>query len=106
MKENQIVSITVGDNARRTVDVSFHGTKLRVATGPLHLARTMNAVLMPVFTVMRETGTIVVNVERPLMTGDDDQSESYESVAQRHARTLEHYLLQCPDQWIVRGAND
>jgi len=106
LKENRIVSITVGDQARRTVEASIMGTTARVATGPLHLARSMNAVLIPVFTVMRDTGTLVVNVERPLMTGDDDQAESYESVAQRHARMLEHYLQQFPGQWILRGVND
>jgi lauroyl/myristoyl acyltransferase len=99
LAENRIVSIAVGAKARRTADVDLLGTKLRLATGPLHLARTTNAVLLPVFTVMRETGAMVVNVERPLMTGDDDQEECYESVAQRYARTLERYLLQYPDQW-------
>jgi lauroyl/myristoyl acyltransferase len=105
LKENRIVSITVGDQAKRTVEVSIVGTTVRVATGPLHLARTMNAVLIPVFTVMRDTGTLVVNVERPLMTGDDDRAESYESVAQRHAWMLEHYLQQFPGQWNESGMN-
>jgi hypothetical protein len=54
---------------------------------------------------MRDTGTLVVNVGRPLMTGDDDQAESYESVVQRHARMLEHYLQQYPDQWNESGMN-
>jgi lauroyl/myristoyl acyltransferase len=105
LKENRIVSITVGDQAKRTVEVSIVGTTVRVATGPLHLARTMNAVLIPVFTVMRDTGTLVVNVERPLMTGDDDRAESYGSVAQRHAWMLEHYLQQFPGQWNESGMN-
>jgi lauroyl/myristoyl acyltransferase len=106
LRENRIVSITVGDQAKRTADVNILGTTMRVATGPLHLVRSMNAALIPVFTVMREGGTLEVNVERPLMTGDDDQAESYESIAQRHARMLEHYLLQTPDQWNESGINE
>jgi lauroyl/myristoyl acyltransferase len=99
LKENRIVSITVGHQARRIADVDLLSGKLQLATGPLHLARTMNTALLPVFTVMRETGTIVVHVECPLMVGGDDREAPYESIAQRYARRLEHYLLQYPDQW-------
>jgi lauroyl/myristoyl acyltransferase len=106
LKENRVVSITVGLQARRAADVDLLSAKLRLATGPLHLARTMNAVLLPVFTVMRETGTMVVNVESPLMTGGDDQEEPYEAVAQRYARMLEPYLLHYPDQWNQSGRGD
>lgn len=99
LKENRIVSITVGRQARRAAVVDLLSTKLRVPTGPLHLARISNAPLLPVFTVMGETGTIVVHVESPLMASVDDREESFDAVAQRYARRLEHYLLKYPDQW-------
>ncbi len=101
LKENRIVSITVGAQAKRTVRVDFLSTELRLATGPLHLARTANAVLLPVFTIKRETGALAVNVESPLIGGvsGDDREEPYESVIQRYARRLERYVLQYPDQW-------
>ena len=99
LEENRIVSITVGAQARRTAEVDLLSTKLRPATGPLHLAQTTKAVLLPVFTVMRETGAMVVNVEGPLIGGGDDQEEPYESVCQCYARRLERFVLQYPDQW-------
>jgi lauroyl/myristoyl acyltransferase len=99
LKEGRIVSITVGDQARRTAEVNLPSTTVRIATGPLHLARTMNAVLLPVFTVIRKTGTIVVNVEGPLIGGGDEQGKAYECLAQCYACKLEGYLQQYPDQW-------
>ncbi len=100
LKENRIVSITVGSQAARTVRVDFLCAQLRLATAPVHLARTAKAVLLPVFTVKRETGAMVVTVESPLI-GDsgDDREEPYESVCERYARRLERYVLQYPDQW-------
>ena len=99
LKQNRIVSITVGDQANRLAYLNLFKGKQPVATGPLHLTRTMNSVLLPVFTVIQESGTFAVVIESPLMIGSTDREEAYESIAQRYARRLERYLLQYPDQW-------
>ena len=103
LKENRIISISVGGQAKRFVPVDFLNCELRLGTGPLHLARTSKAVLLPIFTVKQETGILVVNVEPPLIGGvGDDGEEPYESVVQRYAERLRHYVLQYPDQWSAK----
>jgi lauroyl/myristoyl acyltransferase len=94
-----VISITVGQQAARTAEVDFLDAKLLLATGPLHLARSTGAPLLPVFTVMDGAGRLVVHVERPLIAGDGDQGESYEAIAQDYAQRLAPYLLRYPDQW-------
>jgi lauroyl/myristoyl acyltransferase len=99
LRMNRVVSITVGSFARKTVEAAFFSGTLRLATGPLHLARTMDAVLLPVFSVRLDTGQIVVNVEGPLLgqrEGQDD--EPYESVIRRYVKRLESYVLRFPSQ--------
>lgn len=103
LEENRIVCVRASDQARRTVEVDVLGATVRVATGPLHLARTTHAVVLPTFTVLSDRG-LVVNVEESLMNaGDDDQEQTYEVIAQRYARRLEPYLLEYPDQWSQNG---
>ena len=69
-------AISVGGPAKRFVPVDFLNFELRLATGPLHLARTSNAVLLPIFPVKQETGILVVNVEPPLIGGVGDATHA------------------------------
>ena len=99
LRENGIVSIAVSDQARRTVEVDMLGATVRMATGPLHLARTAQSVLLPTFTVLAEKG-LVVNVETPLMSETDNgEEETYQALAERWVRRFEPYLLEYSDQW-------
>ena len=66
LAENGVISITVGDEAARTLDVPVLGVPLRLATGPVHLASTSRAALIPVFTVRDGSGVFVVTLETPL----------------------------------------
>jgi lauroyl/myristoyl acyltransferase len=99
LQQNKIVSITVGNQAKKTTCVDLMSAKLRLATGPLYLTRTMKSVLLPVFTVMQSTGTFVVHVESPLMAGCEDPEAPYECIVQSYAQRLKYYLLQYPEQW-------
>ena len=84
--------------------MNFLSAKLCLATGPLHLARTKGAALLPVFTVRQEPGTLAVTVQSPL-AGVDNPEETYESVCQRYARSLEQFVLRYPDQWNPNWSN-
>ena len=100
LKENRVVTITVGDQARKTVRVAFLGSRLRLATGPVHLARTSKAALLPVFTVRTGTGILVVNIESPLSRPTEGNSdEPYEAVIRHYVQQLEQYILEYPNQW-------
>lgn len=102
LSENRIVSLSVGDTGRRTTRIDFLGTKLILATGPLHIARQSSAVLLPVFTVRQDDGRFLVRIEAPLIGGaTDDGKTPYDVVARDFAARLEAYVVRYPDQWPV-----
>ena len=107
LTENRIVSITVGRRANKTAHVPFLGSKLRLATAPVHLARTTGAALLPVFAVRTEPGHFAVMIEGPLIPpAGGDPDEPYEAVAQRCAEKLGEYILAYPDQWSRSWASE
>jgi lauroyl/myristoyl acyltransferase len=93
---NGIVWIAVGPEARRTLDVAFLGGTIRLPTGPLHLARTSHAALLPVFTIRANDGSYDVTIERRL---DVDTDITYASAARSYAVMLEPYVTAHPEQW-------
>jgi len=95
---NQIVSITVAETGRRTLDTKFlHGT-LRVATGPLHLARSTGAPLLPIFAVRNEAGAYKVSIG-PALPVDDRVDPPYSTAIRAYAAQLEPLVRKYPDQW-------
>lgn len=100
LKENRIVSITVGWQARKTVRVAFLGSTMRFATGPVHLACTSKAALLPLFSVRTDTGILAVNIESPLIQPTEGNTdERYKAVIQQYVQKLEQYVLDYPSQW-------
>ncbi len=106
LDNNQVVSITFGRQARKTAQVAFMGSRLRLATGPVHLARTSKAVLLPVLTVRKDTGILTVHIESPLIQpAEDNSDEPYEAIIQKYAQKLEQYILNYPGQWKMSWAS-
>ena len=93
---NGIVWIAVTPEARRTLDVPFLGGTIRLPTGPLHLARTSHAALLPVFTIRANDGSYDVTIERRL---DVDTDITYASAARSYVAMLEPHVTAHPDQW-------
>jgi hypothetical protein len=93
---NSIVWIAIGPEARRTLDVPFLGATIRLPTGPLHLARTSHAALLPVFIIRANDGSYDVTIERRL---DVDTDISYSSAARSYVVMLEPYVTAHPEQW-------
>jgi len=101
LQQNRIVSITATRFARKTIGVDFFNIELRLPTGPARLARTAQAALLPVFTVLTDTGVLEVNIESPLNRSRAEQSdEPAEAVIQQYGRKLEHYVLKYPGQSV------
>jgi len=101
LAENGVISITVGDEAARTVDVSVLGVPLRLATGPMHLAAASGAPLIPVFTVRDDAGVFVVTLEAPLpLEARADRDAREHDVAAQYARRLEPWVRRYPGQWL------
>jgi lauroyl/myristoyl acyltransferase len=101
LEDNGVVSITVGDEAARTVGVSVLGVPRRLATGPMHLALTSRVPLIPVFTVRDEGGRFVVALEPPLeVPGQAVREERERDVGEQYASRLETWVRRYPGQWL------
>jgi lauroyl/myristoyl acyltransferase len=99
--ENGVVSIAVGDQAARTVGVSVLGVPRKLATGPMHLALTSRAPLIPVFTVRDEGGRFLVALEPPLdVRGLTGREERERDVGEQYASRLEAWVRRYPGQWL------
>jgi len=101
LEENGVVSISVGAEAARTVDVPFLDGRLRLATGPLHLAAASGAPLLPVFSVREPTGGFRVEIEPSLAAPADESRRDREArMARDYAARLEPWVRSYPGQWL------
>ena len=100
LAENGIVVITVGNEARHTVEVPFLKHRLRVATGPAFIAQSSGATLVPAFAVRGTDGTYEVTLESPLPVPPRDAGpERLIEVAAALARRIEPHARRFPEQW-------
>jgi lauroyl/myristoyl acyltransferase len=100
LKRNEILSITVGQEARRVSAVPFLNGVLRLASGPIYLSYITKAPLLPVFTIRESDGRFTTRVEPPLNI--DRKANADQAI--HHAITdyvtlLEAYALRYPDQF-------
>ena len=97
MAKNEIVIIVVVPQAHKFIWVPFLRDLFPLPTGPIRLARTAGAPLLPVFTVAKDDGGFEVSIHEPLCSAiapvDDD------AVAQAYAKHLETFVDAHPDQW-------
>jgi len=102
LRQNRVVSITVGRHAPKSVRVAFFDTELELSTGPVRLARLTNAVLLSVFTVRTGTGTFAINIEGPLNRPSGQPGKNCDEVVfQRLVRGLERHILNQPSQFMA-----
>ena len=100
LRENGVVSITVGRRALQPATVAFMDGRITVATGALDLARATRAALLPVFPVRNEAGLLTVAIAPAL---DVPQTLSRRAAAaaalRQYAGLLETQVLKYPEQW-------
>ena len=94
---NRIVTITVAPTAHKFAEVPFFHALLKLPTGPIRLAMTTGAVLLPVFAFTKDNGGFEVSIQEPLQptSGQTDT----DSIAAAYAKRLEPFVLEYPDQW-------
>jgi lauroyl/myristoyl acyltransferase len=95
---NRVVSITVGNWARRTLDFPFFKGTIRLATAPAHLSRACRAPLLPVFTFRAGGGEYHVSIGSPVDRQAIEPGD-YDRVIRSYVKTLEECVLSYPDQW-------
>lgn len=99
LRDNGIVSITLGSEAKQTRTVPCLGGHLTVATGPLNLSLVSGAPLLPVYTVRESDGAFTVTVDRPLaIPAADDRELRFASILRELAGRLEPLISSDPSQ--------
>ncbi|WP_027132888.1 LpxL/LpxP family acyltransferase [Geminicoccus roseus] len=103
LRQNQVVSITLGSAGARTIRAPLLNGWLRAASGAPHLAARTGAALLPVITLRNGDGSFTTRIGAPLgrpgaAASDDDLSD----LVARMARHLEPQVLADADQ-IVWG---
>jgi lauroyl/myristoyl acyltransferase len=101
LADNGLISITVGSEGSRTVEVVLLGHPLRLATGPVSLATASGALLLPVFTVREDSGQFRIEIDASLHVPQDGARERREQVvAEEYAGRLEPWIRRYPGQWL------
>jgi lauroyl/myristoyl acyltransferase len=99
---NGVAKITVGNNARRVVEVPLLGGTIRLATGPIALARRAGAPLLPLHTVAVSPGRFVAVIEPPLPL-DEAGPDPYRAAAAAYAERLAPWVRVYAAQWTGWG---
>jgi lauroyl/myristoyl acyltransferase len=101
LSENQIVGIRAHDTARDIHDVPFLDGSLRLAAGPIEIARMTGAALLPMFTVRNESGGFELHVEAPIkIENSGDREELCRQALLEYVHVLENYVARYPGQWV------
>jgi hypothetical protein len=100
LAENGIVVITVGNEARHISEVPFLRHRLRLAAGPVSIAQSSGATLLPAFAVRDADGTFEVTLEAPLPVPQvGARGEQFYETAMVLGRRIEAYARRFPEQW-------
>lgn len=97
LRDNGVIIITVAPLAHKFVAVPFFNDQLELPAGPIQLALTSEAVLLPVFAFTKPNGTFEVSIDHPI--GPATGNLTVTDVAVDYARRLEQFVLEHPDQW-------
>lgn len=97
LRANGIIIITVAPLAHKFVAVPFFNGQLELPAGPIQLALTSQALLLPVFAFTKPNGAFEVVIDQPIFSATGNPTDA--DVAARFARRLEQFVLEYPDQW-------
>lgn len=101
LRQNKLVSITAGQQARRTCYVPFLNGCVELATAPAFLSHKTGAPLLPVFTVRKSGSEFVTRIEPPL--GERRRGEGEDAIEadlREYAAVFEKFVLAYPEQYL------
>ncbi|MBN1847762.1 MAG: lysophospholipid acyltransferase family protein [Deltaproteobacteria bacterium] len=80
--------------------ISFFGKKVVFPVGPVVLAMTTGAALLPAFVLMQPDGRYFGIVEKPIVVHrEGDRDQAIEKNLMEITAVFERYIRQYPDQW-------
>ncbi len=94
---NGIVIITLAPLAHKFTEVPFFHAQLQLPTGPIRLALTTGAALLPVFAFTTKNNEFEVAIAEAIYP--TPRPSTVEDIAAAYARRLEPFVLEHPDQW-------
>lgn len=98
--DNQVVSVTLGAEARRVTLAPFGPGQMPLAGGAPSLAIKSGAALLPVFTQRRADGSFLVTIEPPLDIAKGlNQKEQIAHLIASEAALLYRYFERLPTQF-------
>jgi KDO2-lipid IV(A) lauroyltransferase len=104
LKNNEVV-LMQGDRVmpgQRGVKVRFLSGHMLIPTGPVKLALTTGAPIIPVFSVRTSKDTVRVYIEPPIFVPEgSDAGTGIHPAIPRMARVIERYVSKFPDQWLA-----
>ena len=108
LKDNGIISITIGHVGRQWCFAPFLCTRARQATGPANLASNAGAPLLPVHTVRNAAGDYEVDIGAALAAPSAGPREArFEAMAREMMQRTEQFALAAPAQFMFwRGRYD
>jgi len=101
LRQNKLVSITAGQQARRTCHMPFLNGRVELATAPAFLSHKTGAPLLPVFTVRESGNDFLTRIEPPLgerRRGEVD--DAIEADLSEYAASFEKFVLAYPEQYL------
>jgi len=100
VRQNQIVTVTVGGQGARVATVPFVNGLLQVADGMPALAMRTGAALLPVFTVEQPDGRFVCTIE-PELRARADGDAGVRDLLEQEVALLESWVLRYPEQFVI-----
>lgn len=101
LAENKVVSFTGGAwEGLRFAEAPFLGARVRLAAGPITLAKLTGAALLPALGVRNDDGGFLVRIADPIdVTAALDADAALRSAAARYLSLLALDVHRYPDQW-------
>lgn len=94
---NGIVLITLAPHAHKFAEVPFFHTQVELPTGPVRLALTTGASLLPVFAFAKPDGGFEISIKEPVHPING--TETTNDIIASYAKCMESFILEHPDQW-------
>ena len=99
LRRGEILGVLIDqDTSVESVVVDFLGAPAKTAVGPVRLASTTGAAIVPMAMLMNERGGYDIEVREPFWI--DGNGSSLEDDVERCSKAVESFIREQPSQWV------